>query len=107
MQQDLRETQQRPGKETLHFCVVCPNAEQVYLMGRFNNWSTTATPMQHTEEHVWQLSVQFPNAKVTPAANENDGFAYFVVDKEYKTGRAPFGPTFLLPGSWATVVRSS
>jgi 1,4-alpha-glucan branching enzyme len=87
--------------ETLHFCVVCSHAEQVYLLGAFNNWSTTATPMKKTEDHVWQVSMRFGDA---PAPRED--FAYFVVDREYRTGRAPFGPTFLLPGTWATVVRT-
>ena len=90
-----------PRGAECHFCVVCPDAQEVFLLGAFNDWSTTATPMQCTEEHVWQLSVRF-------ATGMSDGpFAYFVIDKNYRTGRAPFGPTYLLPGSWATVVRGA
>src|SRR5215208_8448125 len=44
--------------ELYHFCVVCPDAQQVYLVGAFNGWSTTATPMVRTEESVWQLSLK-------------------------------------------------
>ena len=93
--------------ETLHFCVVCPSAEQVFLMGPFNNWSTTATPMQNTESHVWQLSMNFTGPGATPdRSGKPEEFAYFVVDRDYHTGRSAFGPTYLLPGSWATVVRT-
>jgi len=95
------ESQDDGSPEVYHFCVVCPTAQQVCLLGEFNNWSTNATPMTQTEEHVWQLSVQFPKRFV-------DGpFAYFVIDKEFRTGRAAFGSTYLLPGSWAAVVREN
>ena len=88
-----------------HFCVVCPAAQQIYLVGRFNGWSTTATPMVRTEECVWQLSVKFPEGSEAAPRRRGEGFSYFVIDKEFMTGRAAFGNTYLLPGSWATVVR--
>lgn len=91
-------------QELFHFCVVCPTAQQVFLMGEFNGWSTTATPMQRTEDNIWQLSVSFRESIWQPKPEGR--FAYFVVDRDYKTGRARFGPTFLLPGTWATVVRT-
>ncbi len=90
-----------PG-DTFHFCVVCPNAQQIFLLGDFNNWSTTATPMQNTEEHVWQISMRVADHA---APTGRKGFAYFVVGKDYGTGRAPFGPTFCMPGTWATVLK--
>lgn len=94
------------GSEVYHFCVVCPDAEHVFLLGAFNNWSTSATPMRQTEEHVWQLSVKFPEGAGVGRDGGEASFAYFVIDKNFHTGRAAFGPTFLLPGSWATVVRT-
>ena len=86
-------------RETYHFVVVCPNAEAVFLLGDFNGWSTSATPMRNTERDVWQIDIEMPAAERR--------FSYFVIDSRYRTGRAPFGSTFLLPGTWAKVVRSA
>jgi 1,4-alpha-glucan branching enzyme len=96
--------------EVYHFCVVCPDAQQVYLVGAFNGWSTTATPMVRTEESVWQLSLKLiegggAGAPAARLGQRDRRFSYFVIDKQYMTGRAAFGNTYLLPGSWATVVR--
>src|SRR4051794_23403142 len=84
--------------ETYHFVVVCPNAEGVFLLGEFNRWSTTATPLRKTESDVWQIDIEMPAGQ--------SGFSYFVIDERYRTGRAPFGNTFLLPGTWAKVLRT-
>jgi hypothetical protein len=100
------------GRTVYQFCVVCPGAEQVYLMGNFNGWSTSATPMRNTEEHVWQLSIELPDgaseaaAAAAAAAAATPRFSYFVIDKRRGTGRAPFGGTYLLPGTWAAVVET-
>jgi 1,4-alpha-glucan branching enzyme len=90
-------------QQTYHFCVVCPNAQQIYLIGDFNNWSTSATPMQLTEPNVWQLSLQMrePIDGGRPAR-----FSYFVIDRQWLTGRAAFGTTYCLPGTWSAVVRT-
>jgi 1,4-alpha-glucan branching enzyme len=85
-------------RERYHFVVVCPNAAAVFLMGAFNGWSTTATPLRKTEPDVWQLDVEMPGG-------ETD-FSYFVIDERWQTGRAPFGNTFMLPGTWAKVFRT-
>lgn len=85
--------------ETYNFIVVCAHAQQVSLMGDFNNWSTTATPMETTEANVWQLAVQLPVG--------DHQFSYFVIDQHFGTGRARFGSTYLLPGTWARVIRDS
>jgi 1,4-alpha-glucan branching enzyme len=93
-------SQQQPVQaplEVYNFVVVCRAAQQVFLLGRFNNWSTSATPMRETEQHVWQLSLELP------ASDEE--FSYFVVDPLFGNGRAPFGNTYQLPGTWAAVVR--
>lgn len=71
-------------------------------MGHFNRWSTTATPMVKTEQNVWRLSLQLCDE--SPPA-EKQPFSYFVIDRAWMTGRAAFGNTYLLPGSWAAVVR--
>ena len=83
--------------ETHQFLVICPNAGQVFLLGDFNNWSTTATPMCETEKHTWELSVEMPRG--------DHRFGYFVIDREFGTGRASFGSTYLLPGTWAVAVK--
>src|SRR5215213_7300100 len=91
-----------------HFSVVCPDAEQIYLLGAFNDWSTTATPMSRAGRGVWQLSLELPDE---PPANERrprpagvaygrpdaGRFSYFVIDKRWKTRSAPLGITYLLP----------
>jgi 1,4-alpha-glucan branching enzyme len=89
----------RSRVETFHFVVVCPHATAIYLLGDFNNWSTTATPLQPTERDVWQLDLLLPGG--------HHDFSYFVIDDRWRTGRAPFGNTFMLPGTWATVVRNA
>lgn len=86
-----------------HFSLACPTAQQVFLMGPFNRWSTTATPMVKSGDGVWQLTLEL-DRDGRPAARQ---FSYFVVDREWMTGRAAFGNTYLLPGSRATVVRQS
>ena len=85
--------------ERYHFVVVCPHAAAVFLLGAFNGWSTTATPMKKTEDDVWQLDVQMKGGQTD--------FSYFVIDERWQTGRAPFGNTFMLPGSWAHVYRTA
>jgi 1,4-alpha-glucan branching enzyme len=92
------------------FCVICPGADQVCLMGDFNAWSTTATPMRNTEEHVWQLAIELPDEGLRGGSGIGGSaaptrFSYFVIDKRRGTGAAPFGGTYLLPGSWAAVAR--
>jgi hypothetical protein len=98
------------------FRVVCPYAEEVYLLGAFNRWSTTATPMARVGEDVWQLNLELPDepsdrrhrrgAAPRPSdAAPAERFSYFVIDKRRNTGAAPLGNTYLLPGTLASVVR--
>ena len=42
------------------FRVVCPGAEQVYLAGDFNDWSSEATPLQSRGDGAWQVSLPLP-----------------------------------------------
>ena len=93
------------GDDIFNFVVVAREAQQVFVLGDFNNWSTSATPMRETEQHVWQLSLRLPNEPTTEAPEHR--FSYFVIDQRSGTGRAPFGSMYLLPGTWAAVVRTS
>jgi len=92
------------GDDIFNFVVVAREAQQVFVLGDFNNWSTSATPMRETEQHVWQLSLRLPNEPATEAPEHR--FSYLVIDERSVTGRAPFGSMYLLPGTWAAVVRT-
>jgi 1,4-alpha-glucan branching enzyme len=86
--------------EVYNFVVVCnDDARDVFLLGDFNHWSTSATRMELTEQHIWQLSLHLPRGE--------HRFSYFVVDHRSPAGGhvAPFGNTFPLPGTWGAVVR--
>jgi 1,4-alpha-glucan branching enzyme len=86
--------------EVYNFVVVCNDAQDVFLLGDFNDWSTSATRMELTEEHIWQLSLELPRG--------DHHFSYFVVDRKLGSGQvAPFGNTYFLPGTWGAVIRSS
>ena len=49
-----------------------PRAVHVSLLGEFNRWSTTATPMRRREDGTWEASVELPPGRY--------GYCYFVVD---------------------------
>jgi 1,4-alpha-glucan branching enzyme len=85
--------------EVYNFVVVCREAQKVFVVGDFNRWSASATPMQETERDVWQLSLDLPRG--------NHHFSYFIIDSRFRTRQAPFADAYLLPGTWATVVRST
>jgi 1,4-alpha-glucan branching enzyme len=34
-----------------------PKAKEVCVMGKFNNWSTVATPLQHLGNWIWQVTL--------------------------------------------------
>lgn len=51
----------------------CDRADSVFLLGDFNNWSTTATPMRSPDAgRTWQADV-----RLRPGTYR---FAYFVVN---------------------------
>lgn len=37
------------------FTIQHPTAHAMWLLGDFNNWSTTATPMRRVGPHTWQV----------------------------------------------------
>ena len=88
----------RDELETFNFVVVCAKAESVYLMGDFNGWSSCATPMAQTEPNVWEAALTLPKRV--------HRFAYFVIDSRFGSGLAAFGNTYLVPGTWAAVLRN-
>ncbi len=55
--------------------VIVHNAQQVYLIGEFNNWSTTADPMSNPAPGVWE-------APTLPAGR----YGLFVVDDRWIPG---------------------
>ena len=57
------------------FRAKCAGAEQVFLIGDFNNWSTTAIPMMRTEPEVWQVSMRLPPGQYR--------FSYFVINNGF------------------------
>jgi 1,4-alpha-glucan branching enzyme len=93
---------------TYHFCVVCPTAEQVFLIGDFNDRGPAATPMEHTEENVWQLSMQIRESEARAAKGGHPPrFSYRVMGQMGLSGRAPFGTNYCLPGTWSALVRTA
>jgi 1,4-alpha-glucan branching enzyme len=50
-----------PTAKGVTFCVWGPHAEKVYVIGSFNDWSTTANPLVREENGYWATEV--PEAK--------------------------------------------
>lgn len=50
--------------QTIKFELIEPEANSVYLVGSFNNWSTIATPMKKTQDS-WTI-----NMKLIPGIHE-------------------------------------
>lgn len=96
---EYREARMSTPRQTFRFVMTCSHAKAVFVVGDFNDWRTTATPMRYTHENIWEADIDLP-------ANEHR-FSYFVIDDRWQAGHAPFGGTFLLPGSWAAVTRAS
>lgn len=47
----------KPGVGTSFTCVA-PEAAEVFLSGEFNEWSSTATPMERTADGPWVVSLE-------------------------------------------------
>lgn len=65
------------SKGTVLFRLQYERAQQVFLIGTFNNWSTTATPMERAGEDVWEAAVALPPG--------NHEYCYFVIDQAWFT----------------------
>lgn len=48
------------GQEPLQFVLVAPEASAVTLVGDFNDWSVSATPLRQAEGGVWTVTVPLP-----------------------------------------------
>ncbi len=54
----------RAGRRNLHhvnFFCLAPGAQQVMLVGDFNDWQPTANPMQRMNEGYWLTSLELPH----------------------------------------------
>ena len=58
-------TQTTPAKvQNVHFIIVDDSAEQVFLVGDFNGWSKTATPLTRSANgSAWTVSVPLPHGR--------------------------------------------
>jgi 1,4-alpha-glucan branching enzyme len=56
-----------------------PWAEEVCIVGEFNNWSTTATPMLHIGAGMWEVQVA--------AAGKLHDICFFVFERGRRLGR--------------------
>jgi len=63
------------------FSTIYPDAEQVFLIGEFNDWSTTAHAMERCDRETWRASVRLPAGSYR--------FAYFVVHGRRASGEWP------------------
>ncbi len=50
-------------KEGVKFTYFDPNAKSVYLVGDFNNWNTSATPMERNSEGLWSVIIPLSPGK--------------------------------------------
>jgi len=77
------------------FRLIRPKAKRVYLVGDFNQWSTTAIEMTHRPDGVWQTELQLP-----PGVYR---FRYHV-DGQWQTDFAAFGIERSSTGEWDSIV---
>ena len=59
------------------FRVWAPNAESVFVVGSFNNWNTSASPMHSIGYGVWEAMVN--------EAQIFDEYKYYIIKKNGKT----------------------
>jgi hypothetical protein len=53
-------TPAQAGEQPLQFVLVAPEASAVTLVGDFNDWSVSATPLRQAEGGVWTVTVPLP-----------------------------------------------
>ena len=68
-------TQTAPAKvQNVHFILVDDSAERVFLVGDFNGWSKTATPLTRSANgRAWTVSVPLPHGRHEYAFVATDG----------------------------------
>ncbi|MDY0093874.1 MAG: alpha-amylase family glycosyl hydrolase [Candidatus Vecturithrix sp.] len=60
-----------PYKDGCRFAVWAPHADEVFVVGTFNDWNQTAHPMSRTPDGVWESDV--------PGARPGDEYRYRIV----------------------------
>ncbi len=70
------------GVNGVHFAVWAPNAQQVSVVGDFNNWQPNTHPMLPTQMGVWELFVAdlVPSEKYKYAVTTSSGHLFFKTD---------------------------
>ena len=77
---------QRNGQRGVQFAVWAPNARKVSVIGDFNNWNTSANPMEPSSSGVWESFI--------PNIGRGEVYKYHVESQYhgYKTDRPdPYG----------------
>lgn len=83
------------------FTVRIPYAQQVNVIGDFNNWQTTATELNPIGDDLWQVTVHLKAGKYQ--------YAYFVIDSRWNDASAVGVSRTRVAGqgSWAHVTDES
>jgi predicted carbohydrate-binding protein with CBM48 len=55
------------GERAIRFVLAAPAASRVLIVGDFNGWSPTATPMRRTPAGLWSLDIPLPAGRHTYA----------------------------------------
>ena len=50
----------KAGDVVCTFRIECPDVQQVYLVGDFNNWSIPGVPMTEVEAGMWEARLRLP-----------------------------------------------
>ncbi len=79
------------------FRTICSGAEQVFLVGDFNGWSSEATPMHRIGRDLWQITLELPPGEYR--------FRYFTSDNRWITDFGASGLVFNEYGEWDSLVR--
>jgi len=77
---------ERNGQRGVQFAVWAPNAKQISIIGDFNNWKTSAHPMEPSSSGVWETFI--------PHIGQGEVYKYHVESQYhgYRTDRAdPYG----------------
>ena len=59
-----------PNAKGVTFRVWAPHAEKVYVIGTFNDWSETSTPLSNEKNGYWSTDV--------PEAKAGDEYRYLI-----------------------------
>ncbi len=61
---------ERDGQRGVQFAVWAPNAKLVSVIGNFNNWNTSANPMEPSSAGVWETFI--------PRVRQGDAYKYHI-----------------------------